>query len=149
MSGHSKWHNIQAKKGKADAKRGKVFTKIGKEIMVELNGESYAYAEANIIHWEDGISVDIRMKEDYDADKVAGKMLLWIDKDNHIQQIVRDDQMDHAIVRNDLVLYLHSNTEEELPVIGIMGCPMMGVDFVKVCDRENGQVLFEGNFVVR
>lgn len=34
MSGHSKWHNIQAKKGKADAKRGKVFTKIGKEIMV-------------------------------------------------------------------------------------------------------------------
>lgn len=116
---------------------------------VELNGESYAYAEANIIHWEDGISVDIRMKEDYDADKVAGKILLWIDKDNHIQQIVRDDQMDQAIVRNDLVLYLHSNTEEELPVIGIMGCPMIGVDYVKVCDRENGQVLFEGNFVVR
>jgi len=34
MSGHSKWHNIQAKKGKADSKRGKVFTKIGKEIVV-------------------------------------------------------------------------------------------------------------------
>ncbi|MDD6770373.1 YebC/PmpR family DNA-binding transcriptional regulator [Inconstantimicrobium porci] len=34
MSGHSKWHNIQAKKGKADAKRGKIFTKIGKEIQV-------------------------------------------------------------------------------------------------------------------
>lgn len=34
MSGHSKWHNIQAKKGKADAQRGKVFTKIGKEIAV-------------------------------------------------------------------------------------------------------------------
>lgn len=32
MSGHSKWHNIQAKKGKADAKRGKIFTKIGKEL---------------------------------------------------------------------------------------------------------------------
>ena len=28
MSGHSKWHNIQAKKGKADAARGKVFTKL-------------------------------------------------------------------------------------------------------------------------
>ena len=27
MSGHSKWHNIQNKKGKADAKRGKIFTK--------------------------------------------------------------------------------------------------------------------------
>lgn len=34
MSGHSKWHNIQAKKGKADAKRGKIFTKIGREIAV-------------------------------------------------------------------------------------------------------------------
>ena len=31
MSGHSKWHNIQAKKGKADAARGKIFTKIGRE----------------------------------------------------------------------------------------------------------------------
>ncbi|MDD7793141.1 YebC/PmpR family DNA-binding transcriptional regulator [Clostridium sp. 'White wine YQ'] len=36
MSGHSKWHNIQAKKGKTDAKRGKIFTKIGKEIMVSV-----------------------------------------------------------------------------------------------------------------
>ncbi|EDU35773.1 YebC/PmpR family DNA-binding transcriptional regulator [Clostridium sporogenes] len=36
MSGHSKWHNIQAKKGKVDAKRGKIFTKIGKEIVVAV-----------------------------------------------------------------------------------------------------------------
>ena len=36
MSGHSKWHNIQAKKGKMDAKRGKIFTKIGKELMVAV-----------------------------------------------------------------------------------------------------------------
>ena len=36
MSGHSKWHNIQNKKGKADAKRGKVFTKIGKEIVLAV-----------------------------------------------------------------------------------------------------------------
>lgn len=36
MSGHSKWHNIQAKKGKADAKRGKVFTKIGKELAMAI-----------------------------------------------------------------------------------------------------------------
>jgi YebC/PmpR family DNA-binding regulatory protein len=41
MSGHSKWHNIQAKKGKVDAKRGKIFTKIGKElIMAAKNGGS-------------------------------------------------------------------------------------------------------------
>ncbi len=34
MSGHSKWHNIQARKGKSDAERGKIFTKIGREIAV-------------------------------------------------------------------------------------------------------------------
>lgn len=34
MSGHSKWHNIQAKKGKADAARGRIFTKLGREIAV-------------------------------------------------------------------------------------------------------------------
>ena len=36
MSGHSKWHNIQAKKGKADAQRGAVFTKIGREIAIAV-----------------------------------------------------------------------------------------------------------------
>jgi len=36
MSGHSKWHNIQAKKSKVDAKRGKIFTKIGKEIAIAV-----------------------------------------------------------------------------------------------------------------
>ncbi len=40
MSGHSKWHNIQAKKGKADAARGKVFTKLGREIAVAAKGGS-------------------------------------------------------------------------------------------------------------
>ncbi len=34
MSGHSKWSTIKRKKGAADAKRGKTFTKIIKEIMV-------------------------------------------------------------------------------------------------------------------
>lgn len=34
MSGHSKWHNIQNKKGKADAKRANAFTKLGRYIMV-------------------------------------------------------------------------------------------------------------------
>ena len=36
MSGHSKWHNIQKTKEKMDAKRGKIFTKIGKEIVVAV-----------------------------------------------------------------------------------------------------------------
>lgn len=34
MSGHSKWANIQHRKGRQDAKRGKVFTKAAKEIII-------------------------------------------------------------------------------------------------------------------
>ena len=34
MAGHSKWHNIQHRKGAQDAKRGKIFTKIIKEIVI-------------------------------------------------------------------------------------------------------------------
>ncbi len=34
MSGHSKWSTIKHKKGKADAKKGKVFTKLIKEITI-------------------------------------------------------------------------------------------------------------------
>ncbi|HZK26425.1 MAG TPA: YebC/PmpR family DNA-binding transcriptional regulator [Thermoclostridium sp.] len=36
MAGHSKWANIKHKKQKTDAQRGKVFTKIGKEIAVAV-----------------------------------------------------------------------------------------------------------------
>ena len=46
MSGHSKWHNIQAKKGKADAARGKIFTKIGREIAIAVR-EGGANPESN------------------------------------------------------------------------------------------------------
>ena len=34
MSGHSKWHNIRLRKGKQDAVRGKLFTKLAKEIIL-------------------------------------------------------------------------------------------------------------------
>uniref|UniRef100_A0A7C4EKI1 Probable transcriptional regulatory protein ENR59_10850 n=1 Tax=Fundidesulfovibrio putealis TaxID=270496 RepID=A0A7C4EKI1_9BACT len=34
MAGHSKWKNIQVRKGAQDAKKGKVFTKVTKEIML-------------------------------------------------------------------------------------------------------------------
>lgn len=36
MSGHSKWNNIKQKKGKTDAQRAKVFTKISREIIVAV-----------------------------------------------------------------------------------------------------------------
>ena len=46
MSCHSKWHNIQAKKGKADAQRGAIFTKIGREIAIAVR-EGGANPESN------------------------------------------------------------------------------------------------------
>lgn len=36
MSGHSKWANIKNKKEKTDAQRGKIFTKIGREIVIAV-----------------------------------------------------------------------------------------------------------------
>ena len=36
MSGHSKWNNIKHKKASADAAKGKIFTKIGREIAVAV-----------------------------------------------------------------------------------------------------------------
>lgn len=46
MSGHSKWNNIKARKGKSDAERSKIFTKIGREIMVAVK-EGGANIESN------------------------------------------------------------------------------------------------------
>ena len=34
MSGHSKWSTIKRKKGVADAKRGRIFTKVIKEVTI-------------------------------------------------------------------------------------------------------------------
>ena len=36
MSGHSKWNNIKHKKEKTDAQKAKVFTKIGKEMIIAI-----------------------------------------------------------------------------------------------------------------
>ena len=40
MSGHSKWANIQHRKGRQDAKRGKLFTKAAKEIIIAAKNGS-------------------------------------------------------------------------------------------------------------
>lgn len=36
MAGHSKWNNIKNKKGKTDAQKAKIFTKIGREIAIAV-----------------------------------------------------------------------------------------------------------------
>ncbi|MDP9018196.1 MAG: YebC/PmpR family DNA-binding transcriptional regulator [Candidatus Eremiobacteraeota bacterium] len=40
LSGHSKWHNIKLRKGKVDAQRGALFTKISKEIILAAKSGS-------------------------------------------------------------------------------------------------------------
>ncbi|MGH7714964.1 MAG: YebC/PmpR family DNA-binding transcriptional regulator, partial [Vulcanimicrobiaceae bacterium] len=40
MSGHSKWHNIKLRKGKADAQRGALFSKLSKEIIIAAKSGS-------------------------------------------------------------------------------------------------------------
>ena len=40
MSGHSKWHNIKLRKGKVDAQRGALFTKLSKEIILAAKNGS-------------------------------------------------------------------------------------------------------------
>ena len=47
MSGHSKWHTIKHKKGALDAKRGKVFTKLIKEITVAARTGGSGDVDAN------------------------------------------------------------------------------------------------------
>lgn len=46
MSGHSKWNNIKGRKEKSDAERSKIFTKVGREIMVAVK-EGGANIDAN------------------------------------------------------------------------------------------------------
>lgn len=46
MSGHSKWSTIKHKKGKADAQRGKIYTKLGRELAIAVK-EGGGNPEAN------------------------------------------------------------------------------------------------------
>lgn len=47
MSGHSKWNNIQKRKGANDAKRGKIFTKIGREMAIAIKEGGSANPDIN------------------------------------------------------------------------------------------------------
>ena len=47
MSGHSKWHTIKHKEGALDAKRGKIFTKLIKEITVAARTGGSGDVDAN------------------------------------------------------------------------------------------------------
>ena len=47
MSGHSKWHNIAKRKGANDAKKAKIFTKIGREMAIAIKEGGSANPEFN------------------------------------------------------------------------------------------------------
>nr|MBF6590642.1 YebC/PmpR family DNA-binding transcriptional regulator [Ktedonobacterales bacterium] len=47
MSGHSKWHQIRRQKGVNDSKRGQVFTRLGREIVVAVREGGGGDPEAN------------------------------------------------------------------------------------------------------
>ena len=48
MSGHSKWHSIKHKKGALDAKRGKLFTRVIKEIVIAARSGGDPAANARL-----------------------------------------------------------------------------------------------------
>ena len=48
MSGHSKWANIKNKKAKTDAVKGKIFTKLGRELAVAAKGNPDPYTNSKL-----------------------------------------------------------------------------------------------------
>ena len=52
MSGHSKWATIKHKKGALDAKRGKIFTRLIKEISIAALGVRRAFLCLIVAHFE-------------------------------------------------------------------------------------------------
>ena len=48
MSGHSKWATIKHKKGALDAKRGKIFTRLIKEIVISARGDGNPDANSRL-----------------------------------------------------------------------------------------------------
>jgi len=82
MSGHSKWKNIMHKKGKTDAQRAKVFTKIGKEMAIAVK--------------EGGPSVSSNGKL---RDLIAKAKSLNVPNDN-IERIIKKASSDDAKYEN-------------------------------------------------
>jgi len=52
MAGHSKWANIQHRKGRQDAVRSKLFSKISKEITVLTHYSNFSLANNPFSKWK-------------------------------------------------------------------------------------------------
>ena len=83
MSGHSKFANIKHKKEKNDAAKGKIFTKIGKELAVAVK-EGGSADPANNSRLRDVIA----KAKDVIADKLTGNIVKEIYVPGRIVNIV-------------------------------------------------------------
>jgi YebC/PmpR family DNA-binding regulatory protein len=60
MAGHSKWANIQHRKGRQDAKRGKVFTRLIREVTVAAKGGSDPNMNARLrMAWDKAVAANM------------------------------------------------------------------------------------------
>ena len=77
MSGHNKWSTIKQKKGKNDAARAKVFTKIGRELIVAdaTNYEAVTYEG----YGPSGVAVIVEALTD-NRNRTAGEVRHYFDK---------------------------------------------------------------------
>jgi YebC/PmpR family DNA-binding regulatory protein len=84
VAGHSKWNNIRIKKGRVDAKRGKRFTKLSREILVA--GQGGADPESN---FRLKIAISRAKKENLPSANIDRllKKLAGADGDNSIEEI--------------------------------------------------------------
>ena len=126
MSGHSKWANIQHRKGRQDAKRGKIFTKAAKEIIIAAKGGGdpvgnsrlrAAIAAAKAVNLpKDKIEGAIRKGTGEDRcvlDSITslqnGADLLWIETEKpHVGQIAAMVNEIRKVIPNAKLVYNNS-----------------------------------------
>jgi YebC/PmpR family DNA-binding regulatory protein len=86
MSGHSKWSTIKRKKAAEDAKRGKIFTKIGREIEVAVR-EGGPDAEVN---FKLRLIIDKAKQANMPKDNIERSIRrgAGLEKGEHLEQIV-------------------------------------------------------------
>jgi len=81
MSGHSKWSTIKRKKGAEDAKRGKIFTRLARDLMVaarEGGGSHSAFdAGGSRVHRSARIRRRLAAPRGFSAPSTPSTLIVW------------------------------------------------------------------------
>ena len=110
MAGHSKWANIQHRKGRQDEKRGKAWTRVIREIMVaaRLGGEEFVLLlPATPANGAREVAERIRRAiaggriRTRDAESPIGQVTVSCG----VAQVLPDESVDDAMLRADRALY--------------------------------------------